>query len=563
MYRFYISLAFLILISIVIFAQTPPDTLWTRTFGGSGNDYSWSVQQTTDNGFILVGRKYYNSNYWIWMIKTDEYGNEEWNHSYGDQNDYAYSVQQTTDGGFIIAGVSWDSYDQDFLLIKTDENGIEEWSHTYGNTWASSYARSVQQTNDGGYIITGETDWYGAGLDDFWLIKTDENGIEEWNQTYGGSGWDQSRSVQQTTDGGYIVTGETDSFGVGSCNFWLIKTDANGIEEWNHTYGGSEENYALSVQQTTDGGYIMAGYTNSFGAGSYDFFLVKTDEYGIEEWNQTYGGSYDEIAYSVQQTSDYGYTLAGWTDSFGAGSLDVWLVKTDENGNEEWNKTCGGTDDDYAHSIWQTTDEGYIVAGSTKSYGAGSSDFWLIRVDSEFNPEFSVDNNCGIIPFQVNFHDESGGSPTHWFWDFQNDGIYDSNDQNPTHTYTEPGIYDVKLKISNETQVDSLIKYDYITVELVPPVSPENVQIEISENDVLLNWAEVDSTIFGSPINVDYYLIYHSLNPYEDFYYLGATQDTTFTHNLVIPFEDKMFYYIKSFVGTRRELEEFIRVSGD
>jgi hypothetical protein len=295
--------------------------------------------------------------------------------------DEGNSVQQTSDGGYIVAGETYSLGADGVFLIKTDANGNIIWAKTYGGTGGEG-AFSVQQTSDGGYIVAGYTGSW--PYYDIFLIKTDANGNIIWAKAYGGTSGDQAYSVQQTSEGGYIVAGYTESFGAGYGDIFLIKTDANGNVQWAKTYGGTDWDVARSVQQTSDGGYIVAGRTGSFGAGDYDIFLIKTDANGNIIWAKTYGGiSYDRAS-SVQQTSDGGYIVAGWTYSFGAGG-DIFLIKTDASGNVIWAKTYGETGGDYASSVQQTSDDGYIVAGS-------NSDVFLIKTDANGNI-----GSCSIV----------------------------------------------------------------------------------------------------------------------------------------------------------------------
>jgi len=311
--------------------------------------------------------------------------------TYGGTNwDVAHSVQQTSGGGYIVAGRtdSFGAGGPDVFLIKTDAFGNVQWAKTYGGTsWDEAY--SVRQTLDGGYIVAGRTESFGAGGGDIILIKTDAFGNVQWAKTYGGTSWDEAYSVRQTLDGGYIVAGWTNSFGAGGADILLIKTNASGNVQWAKTYGGTSNDYAYFVQQTSDGGYIVASRTESFGAGLIDFILIKTDASGNVQWAKTYGGTNNEWVHSVQQTSDGGYIVAGHTASFGAGIFDLLLIKTDANGNIQWAKTYGGTGYDYASSVQQTSDGGYIVAGSTYSFGAGDADILFIKTNASGNVQWA------------------------------------------------------------------------------------------------------------------------------------------------------------------------------
>jgi len=390
---FFVFVFFLVLISITI-VRAQVDTLWTKTFGGIYSDVGYSVQQTSDGGYIIIGNtgSFGAGLYDIWLIKTNDLGDTLWTKTFGG-NDYedGREVQQTIDGGYILIGGtgSFGGGEYDAWLIKTDSLGGTLWTKTIGGIYPDE-GRSIQQTTDGGYIITGAT----GSLGDFsnvWLIKTDSFGDTLWTKSFGGNEVEEGWLIQLTTDGGYIITGRTESFGAGSWDIWLIKTDSYGDTLWTKTLGGSGTDYGYSTQQTTDGGYIITGYTTSFGAGSEDFWLIKTDSVGETLWLKTFGGINSDRGYSVQQTIDGGYIITGGTSSFGVGAL--WLVKTDSYGDTMWTKTLG--DSSVGRSIQKTTDGGYIIAGITSSLSAGLTDIYLLKTTPDVS---NLEPNKNLIP---------------------------------------------------------------------------------------------------------------------------------------------------------------------
>jgi hypothetical protein len=293
------------------------------------------------------------------------------------------SVQQTTDGGYIIAGDIGDFAGGLFsvYLIRTDSLGDTLWTKTYGG-FGDDEGNSIQLTSDGGYIIAGRTRSFGSGLYDVYLIKTDSFGNANWTRTYGGNNVDEGFSVQETMDGGYIVAGGTWSFGAGEGDVYLVRTDPNGDTLWTRTYGGSSWDYGYSVQETPDSGYVVTGITESFGEGWYDVYLIRTDANGDTLWTKAYGGTEWDYGYSVQVTPDGGFIIGGRTTSFGAGNNDVYLVKTDSAGDTLWTKTFGGTDFDIGKSVRVTQDSGYVITGLTGSFGPGFYDVYLVRTDA-------------------------------------------------------------------------------------------------------------------------------------------------------------------------------------
>lgn len=393
--HFIVRLSILFLLCFPIITKAS-DTSWTRTFGGSNIDVGYCVQQTADGGYIITG---YTRSFGtmsgrnVLLIKTNEIGELVWVNAYGgNSDDEGYSVQQTKDGGYIIAGYtkSYGSGMMDVFLVKTDSMGNELWNKVFGGT-NDEEGYAVLETEDGGYLIAGATSSFSNGGRDVWLIKTNSSGNEMWRKNIGGLSSDGARDIQPTSDGGFIITGWTFSQGGGYLgNALLLKVDSLGNETWSKAFGGSDVDRGYSVQQTADGGYILTGYTSSFGAGLDDMLLIKTDNLGNETWKKTFGGSGRDYGNSVQQTPGGGYIITGYTLSFGAGADDVWLVKTDYNGIEEWNKTFGGTSSDVGYSVKVTNDGGYIIVGHTLSYGAGVHDVWLIKTSTEIPVQVDV-----------------------------------------------------------------------------------------------------------------------------------------------------------------------------
>ncbi|PCJ85350.1 MAG: hypothetical protein COA57_07735 [Flavobacteriales bacterium] len=353
-----------------------------------------AVSQCRDGGYIIVGRTVnFKSKRGVdaYLVRTNALGDTIWTKTIGDKgSEEAYSVQQTADDGFIITGFS-DSYGSgslDVYLIKTNAKGDPEWTKAYGGSEVDR-GYSVQQCADGGYIITGETYSFGNGGVNAYLIRTNAKGDTLWTKVFGGNGIEEGRSVQETTDGGYVITGATNSFGAGDYDIYLIRTDNEGEMVWTKTFGGSGTEKGYSVFETEDKGFVIAGNTESYGMGGSDIYLIRTGANGIEFWSKTYGGKNDEYGHSVQQIADGGVIIAGYTNSKGAGGKDVYLVRTDENGDVIWERTYGSDSDECGKSVQQTSDGGFAVAGNKITMSSSGidaekiKDIFLIKTDAK------------------------------------------------------------------------------------------------------------------------------------------------------------------------------------
>ncbi|MFW9996893.1 MAG: hypothetical protein ACFFD4_32930 [Candidatus Odinarchaeota archaeon] len=307
----------------------------------------------------------------------------------GPASEYVYSMINTSDGGYILAGFtsSFGAGNDDAWLIKVDSTGNHQWNRTYGGN-AEDVGISVIATADGGYALTGITSSYGAGNLDAWVIKTDATGQEEWSQAFGGSKADYAGAITLTATGGLVIAGYTESFGEGNRDFWLIEINGTGHQVWSQTFGGSASDHASAVLATTDGGYLVAGVTESYGAGSKDAWIIKTDSTGHHIWNRTLGGRASDIPYTIVSAPG-GFVLTGRTGSYDANVVDAWLVKVDNNGNPEWNYTYGGEEEDYTTHVVSTIDGGYVLTGRTGSYGEGAEDAWLVKTTATGQLEWS------------------------------------------------------------------------------------------------------------------------------------------------------------------------------
>ena len=354
----YICVCCLLLVGLLCNKQNDehhiPGTAWERSYVyGCG----YSVDETSDGGYIVTGRGLDTLNQKLYLLKTDGSGNVIWEKFYGDLNGgVGYAVQQTYDEGYIIAGQSGD---HKLWLLKVNLDGDTAWAREYFFGSSASFGTSVLQTNDGGYAVVGYVSDGAAG--DVLLLRTDEQGDTLWMRTFGGADLDIGYEGHQTSDGGYIITGLAGHDYVSEGDAYLVRTDAGGNILWERTYGYGYD-VGNSVRQTTDGGFVVAGFTNANTAGEYDFYVIRVAPNGDTLWTRTYGGIQDEHAQSIDVVSD-DYLIAGWTESYGSGSTDIYIMRIDDDGDTLWTVAWGQAESEHAEEIKVTADNGFIITG--------------------------------------------------------------------------------------------------------------------------------------------------------------------------------------------------------
>jgi len=363
----------IIVVTMLFIGVCSAQTQFALAVGGTGYDCGNSVAQTSDGGYIVTGACRLN----LFLAKISSAGRVSWMNTVGGAYwDLGSSVAPTLDRGYIVTGAtcSFGAGCDDLFLAKFNSSGDLIWAKTVGGT-ERDFGNSVVLTSDGGYIVTGATYIIlGAGDYDLFLVKFNSSGDLIWAKTVGGTYGEWGNSVVQTSDGGYVVTGTTDGFGAGGDDLFLCKFNSSGDLTWAKTVGRAMYERGRSVEQASDGGYIVTGETWSFGTGGSDLFLVKFNSSGDLTWAKTVGGTYNDRGNSVALTYDGGYVVTGETGSFSASS-DLFLVKFNSSGDLAWAKTVGEASDDTGYSVILTSDGGYIVTGMTESYGTGCDIF--------------------------------------------------------------------------------------------------------------------------------------------------------------------------------------------
>ena len=335
---------------------------------------------------LIAGQKstIYNGNGDAWIALLNKDGEKVWEDSFGGRGaDGGNDVLGTSDGGYISVGYTnaYGSGKNDVWIIKTDFNGEKQWSRVYGGK-LDDYGWGVTESDDGGYVIAGETFSFGSGQSDIYLLKIDSNGNMKWNTTFGGLAEDVAYSVVNSNDGGFIVAAQTKSYGKGGSDGMIVKFDSKGIKQWNRLFGGKGLDYLKSITVDSLKGYILAGGSRSFNDGDNQGWVLSVNNDGYPRWEKTYGDVGEDGFNMITRTKDGGFVAVGSSASFfSKGMKDVIMIKLDSDGQKLWMNLYGGRENDIGNAVNECKDGGFIIAGETTSYGKGKSDILLIKTD--------------------------------------------------------------------------------------------------------------------------------------------------------------------------------------
>ncbi len=584
----------ILIIQYASFAQANLVRAWDYRYGGVDNEKLESFQQTAEGGYIMGGTSTSDEtgdkseptrggdDYWV--VKTDRFGVKEWDRRFGGSlDDELHSVIQTTDGGYLLGGNSrsgisgdktqanWDAAvnpSTDFWIVKLDASGNKLWDKRYGGLYADDLF-SVIQTSDGGYMLGGfsisgitgdktQTCW-GSGPD-YWVVKIDALGNKQWDKRYGGTKNDQLYSMVQSNDGGYLFGGfswseisgdktQANQGAINYCDYWIVKTDASGIKQWDKRFGGNFNDQLDVLKKTADGGYVLAGYSWSDQSGdksqpnfgppnTSDYWVVKIDVNGNLKWEKTIGGNDRENDFgSIYQTNDKGYTISGTSYSNISGCKtennygieQSWVVKMDSSGNQQWDKTIFTNGHDEA-SMAILSSDGSVVMANYSNGGIGgfktqanhdtsiyqTYDFWIVKLVNPVAPQALYSSDAGSICAGscVNFTNLSLNGDTYQ-WMFNGASTATSTAMNPQGIcYPVAGNYSVTLIATNAFGSDTITLPNFVTVLQGPqPFSVSN---------------HADSLFAPQGLGNYQWYFYNTLIPGATDYFLVATQSGTY-----------------------------------
>ena len=368
--------------------KTKPEfeTVWQKAYGGDGRDRAYGVVALKNGGAMVAGmsRTYGHGRSDMLIVKLDKKGKTVWRSSYGGKKrDFAYNITRTSDGNFIAVGSS-ESFSKDgnldVYVVKFDTEGKRAWQKTYGGD-EKDEAKAVVAVGGGGVLVAGYTESYGKGRKDIYILYIDKNGKEIWSKAIGGKEDDVANDIKLTADGGFVVVGGTESYGAGSSDFYVLKFDGKGKFLWDKVYGEANEDVLNTVAATPNGGFVVAGKTKSFGSKHSDIDIINYDKNGKTIWHKIFGFDSKEWANDIIRIPGGGYLLAGTTKSFGFGKFDFYLLEIDSKGSSVWANVYGGENKDMAHALTRMADGTILVVGETESFGQGGYDFMMIELE--------------------------------------------------------------------------------------------------------------------------------------------------------------------------------------